>query len=186
VGPAIVAAVISGLVSLVVVQLNFRQSRKAERLRREEKIRDFQIALRAEIRSELRNLSGYDMHAVLEEVRRLYREEPDYSGSVPRLPKHPVFEALVYEIHILPEEVIEPGVLYARQRQAIESLVEDMRDPSFKKLAASRQLAVYEDYIRMWETWRDFAAQAEAALSQQNSSVARPRAGLASDRLGNG
>jgi hypothetical protein len=46
IGPAIVAAVISGLVSLTVVQLNFRQERKREGLRRAEKIRDFQIALR--------------------------------------------------------------------------------------------------------------------------------------------
>jgi hypothetical protein len=52
VGPAIVAAVISGLVSLIVVQLNFRQGRRLEQARRDEKVRDFQIAIRAEIRSE--------------------------------------------------------------------------------------------------------------------------------------
>jgi hypothetical protein len=119
IGPAIVAAVISGIVSLIVVQLNFRQSRRIDQLRRLEKIRDFQIALRAEIRSELRNLSQYDVKSLLKEVRARYDAEPGYSVSVPRLPKHLVFDAIVGEIHILPEAVIDPVVLYARQRQAV-------------------------------------------------------------------
>ena len=43
VGPAIVAAFISGLVSLFVVQLNFRQERKIERIRRAEKCVTFKL-----------------------------------------------------------------------------------------------------------------------------------------------
>jgi hypothetical protein len=168
VGPAIVAAIISGLVSLLVVQLNFRTERKSERLRRQEKIRDFQIALRAEIRGELRNLATYDIAALLADVRARYEAEPGYSVSVPRLAKHLVFEALVAEIHVLPEQIIDPVVLYARQRQVIESLVEDMRSPQFGTLSRERQLAMYEDYLRMWETWRDFAVAAETALNAQS------------------
>ncbi len=184
IGPAIVAAVISGLISLIVVQLNYRQERRIEQLRRAEKVRDFQIALRAEIRSELRNLKQHDVGLLLTDVRNRYDTEPNYTVSIPKLPRHLVFDALVSEIHVLPEAVIDPVVLYARQRQAVESLVEYMSNEAFKTLSKDRQLAVYEDYLRMWETWRDFAAQAEAALNEQSSSIAGPRSGLASDRLG--
>lgn len=164
VGPAIVAAVISGLVSLVVVQLNFRQERRAEKMRREEKIRDFQIALQAEIRSELANLERFDLEALLAEVRRRYDSETSYSVSVPRISRHVVFDAIAKEIHILPESVIGPVVFYARQRQAVESLADDMRDPAFKALSKERQFEMYSDYLGMWDLWRELAGKAQKAL----------------------
>lgn len=164
VGPAIVAAFISGLVSLIVVQLNFRQERRADRLRREEKIRDFQIALQAEIRSELANLERFELGALLAEVELRYATDKGYSVAVPRIAKNVVFDAVAKEIHILPEAVIGPVVFYARQRQVVEQLAEDMREASFKALAPERQLAMYRDYLGMWELWRDLASKAEKAL----------------------
>jgi hypothetical protein len=164
VGPAIVAAFISGLVSLVLVQLTFRQERRADRLRREEKIRDFQIALQAEIRSELANLERFELEALLAQVEARYATDKDYSVVVPRIAKHVIFDAIAEEIHILPEAVIGPVVFYARQRQVVEQLAEDMRDASFKALAPERQLAMYRDYLGMWEVWRDLASKAEKAL----------------------
>ena len=180
VGPAIVAAVISGLVSLILVQLNFRQGRRLEQARRDEKVRDFQIAIRAEIRSELRNLVQYDVGRQLEQVKARYESDPAYAISVPRPVRQSVFEALVGEIHVLPEAVIDPIVLYARQRNAIDSIVEDMRAPEFLALSRDQQFAMYEDYLNMWDAWRAFALAAEAALNG-SASVAGPRAGLAAD-----
>ena len=101
VGPAIVAAIISGLVSLVLVQMNFSQQRKAERLRREEKVRDFQIALRAEIASDLLNLEVIDRGSYLAEIRQHYAGDPAYSVVVPFVATNPIFESVVREIHIL-------------------------------------------------------------------------------------
>nr|WP_295463735.1 hypothetical protein [Mesorhizobium sp.] len=164
VGPAIVAAFISGLVSLVVVQLNFRQERRADRLRREEKIRDFQIALRAEIRSELKHLSSFDLDQVYAEIADQYANDESYSVTLPRLAQHIVFNAIVTEIHILPESVIDPVVLYVRQRQVVESMTEDIRDAQFRLLSRDRQLAMYRDYLGLWKVWRDFAEKAERAL----------------------
>lgn len=185
VGPAIVAAVISGLVSLVLVQLNFRQSRSIEQIRRDEKIRDFQIALRAEIRAELLNLDQYEIEAHRSEVKSRYERDNDYSVSVARPVRQAVFEALIGDIHILPEEVIDPVVLFARQRNVIESLVEDMRAPTFRMLSKEQQLSMYEDYLKMWETWRNFAFSAEAALSG-GTSVTRSRTSLPRDRRNGG
>jgi hypothetical protein len=167
VGPAIVAAFISGLVSLIVVQLNFRQERRADRLRREEKIRDSQIALRAEVRSELRNLERFDFESLLADVEARYAKDENFSVTIPRLAKHVVFDAIVGEIHILPEAVIDPIVLYIRQRQVVESMAEDMRDPLFRTLTTDRQLAMYRDYLGMWKVWAELAGYAEQALGQE-------------------
>jgi hypothetical protein len=177
VGAAIVAAFISGLVSLIVVQLNFRQGRRIEQLRREEKIRDFQIALRAEIRSGLVNLSRFNLDAVLADVESRYAAEDNFSVIVPRLAKPTLVDAIVSEIHILPEGVIGPVVLYIRQRRVVETMAEDMRDGSFRALAESRQLAMYRDYLGMWNVWREMAADAEKALDLQLSSSAQARSG---------
>ena len=185
VGPAIVAAVISGLVSVVLVQLNFRQSRRIEQIRRDEKIRDFQIALRAEIRAELLNLEQYEIETHRNEVRGRYERDNGYSVSVARPVRQAVFEALVGDIHILPEDVIDPVVLFARQRNVVESLVEDMRTPTFRTLSKEQQMSMYEDYLRMWETWRDFALNAEAALSG-STSISGSRTGLSGDRRNSG
>lgn len=164
IGPAIVAAVISGLISLIVVQMNFQQERKAERQRRIEKIRDFRIALRAEIRSELLNLSRFDLDAILGDVEHRYRSDESFSVIVPRLATPTILATIVSEIHILPEAVIDPVVLYIRQRRVVETMAEDMRDSSFKALDKTRQLAMYKDYLGMWKVWRDMAAEAEKAL----------------------
>ena len=185
VGPAIVAAFISGLVSLIVVQLNFAQSRKADRSRRAEKVRDFQVALRAEIRSELRNLSQHDVETQLADVRRMYESDATYSVTVPRPVQQAVFESLVAEIHVLPEAVIDPVVLYSRQRNVIAALVTDMREPTFRQLSKDQQLKMYEDYLSMWSTWREFAAHAEHTLSE-SISIPRTRPGLSGNRLGDG
>lgn len=166
VGPAIVAAFISGLVSLIVVQLNFRQTRQADKLRREEKIRDFQIALRAEIRGDLNHLNSFDLDEFLDVMELRYKVEKNFSVTVPRLARHVVFEAIVPEIHILPESVIDPVVLYVRQRQTVESMIDDMRDANFRTLSSDRQLVMLRDYIRLWKVWREMAEKAEAALQK--------------------
>ena len=169
IGPAIVAAFISGLVSLVLVQLNFRQSRRIEQIRRNGRICDFQIALRAEVRSELRNLERFDFELqFLADVEARYAKDENFSVTIPRLAKHIVFDAIVGEIHILPEAVIDPIVLYIRQRQVVESMAEDMRDPLFRTLTTDRQLAMYRDYLGMWKVWAELAGYAEQALGQEN------------------
>lgn len=51
IGPAIVAALIGCLTTMLGWSVSFRQLRKLETTRRNEKIIDYQTALRAEIRS---------------------------------------------------------------------------------------------------------------------------------------
>ena len=61
VGPAIIAAVISSLVSAAGWYVSYWTTIQTDHRRRREKVRDFQIALRAEIRSELHDLRTDDV-----------------------------------------------------------------------------------------------------------------------------
>lgn len=174
VGPVIVAAFISSIIGAAGWFVTYRLTISLDDRRRKEKIRDFQIALRAEIRSELKNLERFDLDRVLADVETRYREEEGFSVAVPRLAKHVVFDAIAKEIHILPEGVIDPVVLYVRQRQVVESMAQDMRDDTFRTLSKDRQLAMYSDYLGLWKSWKQLAYDAERALGSQgiNSSDA--------------
>ncbi|MDB5522425.1 MAG: hypothetical protein JWM58_188 [Rhizobium sp.] len=181
IGPAIVAAVISGLISLTGLYLGGWITIRHDRRRRREKVRDFQIALRAEIRSELHNLLSIDFDKHFEEVKSRYARQQDYS-VFPSFPaRHVIFEALKEEIHLLPEAVIDDIILYSRQRHAIEKFVEDMRDPRFSKLSPERQLEMYGDFIEMQKFLSETARFSVDALDKSLGTKTRisiPASGL--------
>jgi hypothetical protein len=164
IGPAIVAALISGLISLIGLYLGGWISIRHERRRRTEKVRDFQIALRAEIRSELHNLLSIDFDRHYEEIRSRYAAHAGYSVFPSYPARHVIFEALKDEIHLLPEEVIDEVILYSRQRYAIEKFVEDMRDMRFTQLGADRQLEMYRDFLGMQKFLTETARNSVDAL----------------------
>lgn len=178
--PAIVAAVISGLVSLLVVQLNYRAERRAEKLRRIEKVRDFQIALRAEIASDLLNMQGSDRRQAMAELRTAFAADPSYSPVAPRLAANPIFSALVPEIHVLPEAVIAPVVHYARLRQTLERFAEDLRSETYRGLAAERRLLAYLDYLATYDRLEVLAHHALLSLDA-SLGVSRSAAGLSTE-----
>ena len=60
IGPAIIAAIVSGIVSAAGWFVNSWQERRLEKGRREEKVHDYQVALRAEIAGDLLNLRVAD------------------------------------------------------------------------------------------------------------------------------
>lgn len=164
IGPAIVAAVISSLISVAGWIVSYNLDHRRERVRRLERVRDFLIALRAEIRSELHNLKSTDFEAHYSQIKANYSDET-YSVSVSTPAPHVVFDAIVKEIQILPAIVIDPIVIYTRQRHAIESLVGDMRSERFSKLPSDRQLAMYRDYIDLKKHLLELAETSVEVLS---------------------
>lgn len=165
-GPAIIAALISGSISLIGLYLGGWIAIRHERRRRREKVRDFQIALRAEIRSELHNLASIDFDKHFEEIEQRYASKPGYSVFPSYPARHVVFEALKDEIHVLPEPVIDIVILYWRQRYAIEKFVEDMRDERFARLDSERQLEMYKDYVGMQKYLTETARLSARALDR--------------------
>ncbi|MCB1384549.1 MAG: hypothetical protein KDJ80_01305 [Nitratireductor sp.] len=169
IGPVIIAALVSGLINVIGWFVTHSNEQRREAARRDEKIRDFMIALRGEIRSELANLKAHDLGENLKMIEANYSKSRTYSVTVPKLPDHVIFRAISAEIHLLPEKVIDPVVIYARQRQSVEMLVEDMRDDNFRRMPRPAQLSMYRDYLTMWEAWTNMAEDALNALNQELS-----------------
>ena len=183
VGPAIIAALISVVISLMGLYLGGWIAIRHERRRRHEKVRDVQIALRADIRSELHNLLSIDFDRHLDEIQTRYAAIKDYSVFPSYPARHVIFETLKEEIHILPEEVIDDVILYSRQRHAIEKFVEDMRDNRYAKLSADRQLEMYRDLMNMQKFLTETARNCVETLDTSLGSV-KPTSIRASVRSG--
>jgi hypothetical protein len=166
VGPAIIAAIVSGMVSAAGWFVTSWQQLRLERQRRTEKVHDFQVALRAEIETDLITMEVVDRTVFFEEIRSRYTDDPNFSVVVPHLSANVVFDVVVKEIHILPGEVISQVVMYARLRQIVGRFIDDMRSDSFKALPASRQLAMYRDYLDTLDRLEALAQQAVAALDR--------------------
>ncbi len=175
IGPAIIAAIVSGVISVAGWFVNSWQVRRLEQLRRDEKVHDFQVALEAEIRSDYVAMSVIDRAAHLQDVAAHYAEDRTYSIAVPHIASNVVFAAVVGEIHVLPGSVIAPVVDYARLRQTVEQFVIDLRSDKFTALPQARQLAMYSDYLKMLDRLEILAEQAIAALSR--SLLSSPDAG---------
>ena len=164
IGPALIAAVISSLVTAVGWLVNYRSSLGLEKERRLEKVRDFQIALRAEIRSELHQLDTENLIDELKVIEGRYDKSKTYAVFVPSLARHVVFESLIREIHLLPESVIDPVILYSRQRQMIDQFASDLRSERYLKLSQTRQLEMYRDYVSFMVHLKKLATDASGAI----------------------
>ena len=189
IGPAIVAAVIAGLINALGWFVTFRQARRLEQQRRSEKVTDIQSALLAEIRSDLQNLAMIDADRQVSALRERLSGSAAlgslYTPFVPRDSGAPIFSAIVGEISILPTAVIDPAVLYYKQKEAISHFTEDLRGDRFEKLPADRKLEMMEDYLGM-KTYaaalaRDamFAFESSLGLSRPLSKTAQ----VPSDRI---
>jgi hypothetical protein len=184
IGPAIVAAIVSGLVSALGWFVNSWQTRVIEQRRREEKVHDFQVALHAEIASDRVSMSVIDRAAFLEEIKARYAANSGYSVVVPHMASNLVFAAIVGEIHVLPGGVIAPVVDYARLRQTVEQFVVDLRADKFSQLPADRQLTMYSDYLQMLGRLEQLAKRAELALfNSLNSPDGAPSSQLSAAEL---
>jgi hypothetical protein len=170
IGPAIVAALVSALVSAAGWFVSTWQAQRRDQMRRDEKVHDFQIALRAEIASDLIILEVPDRQAFLDEVSARYKADLTYSPIIPTLSRNVVFEAIVGDIPILPGDVITPVIHYARMRQTLDQFIDDMRAPGFSQLSAERQLIMYSDYLEMQGRLEVLARKALQELDSSLSS----------------
>jgi hypothetical protein len=166
IGPVIIAAAVSALVSVAGWFVTFQQSIGLEKRRRAERVHDFQVALRAEIASDRLALVVVDRDAFLDEIKALYMADPTYSVLVPHSASNTIFASIIKEIHVLPGDVIGPVVDYARLRETIERFVEDMRGERFRTLSPERQLLIYTDYLKMLERLEVLADNALVAINR--------------------
>jgi hypothetical protein len=164
---AVIAVVISSLVTVAgwYIALNHERRREAER--REERIWDYQTALLSDIRSTSAQFAHVDIDRHLTEVVSLIQNAPEdrpYTPFVPRAPGSIMWNSIAQEVHILPNEVIDRVVLFFSQLETIRLFVEDLRSERFARLEKHRKTAMYSDYIRMWKLAARQAEEAQEAL----------------------
>lgn len=171
------AAVIQGLLSLIGIVvtgvfavLSWRRTQSAERDRqialRAEKVADYCAALRAEIASELANLTAFDLEAHFADIESRYADDKSYSVTVPRLARNLVFSSITGELHILPHSVVSAVIDYERFRETTASFVDDMKDDRFSRMSTSRQLEMYRGYLAMRAKLALLARAASKALDE--------------------
>ncbi len=173
--PALIAALVSVLVSVGGWFATFYMGLRRDELLRDEKMRDFQVALRAEIVSDVLTMAVADRSEFLTEARRRYAVEPGYSIIVPHMAHNLMFESSLGEIQVLPGEVITPVVHYERMRETVERFVADLRDDSFRQSPIDRQVLMYSDYLRMLDRLEQLARDALASLEQSLNTPAEDR-----------
>jgi hypothetical protein len=153
IGPAIIAAVISALVTAFGWYASHTSARRLDVTRRRERIQDVQTALRAEIRSYRDRLASLDIEGYADEmVQRIGAAAENGQTFTPFIPKEDhtiIFDAIVGEIHILPTEVIDPIVSYYKQVTMVSRFADDLRSDLFSRLEPSRKAEMYGDYIAM-------------------------------------
>ncbi len=171
IGPAIVAAIISGVISVVGWVLTGRRELSGERRRRAERRVDVQTALRAEIQHYVDILSNpdFDLNDTWEQVVSEMEDEPGYVPLIPSERNDTVFRAIVQDIHILPGEVVQPVVRYYNQVFAIDAMIADLRGNGFASAEQDQRIKMYTDYISLK---LEALEQGRSAISALNQSLA--------------
>ena len=172
VGPAVTAAVISALVTVIGYWLGFLISRKLDAYRRREKTVDFTKAIGAEIQSNLDRHSNIDLDQHLADILAKF-EPPNlpagttsaYTPFVPKRVSTIIFDALISEIYVLPTSVIDVVVLYYESEHMVLRLIEDMRDPTFGLKSQAVKAAIYSDYIDIIKRTYDLGQKAQKSIS---------------------
>jgi len=97
IGPAIIAAVISAIVTAFGWYVSHLSNRRLEVARRRERVSDVQIAIRAEIRSHRVWLQSFDSEHLSGDTAEKIRQavDPPYTPFVPREIETFVFNAVV-------------------------------------------------------------------------------------------
>ncbi|MEX0286714.1 MAG: hypothetical protein AB3N23_19075 [Paracoccaceae bacterium] len=151
IGPAIVAAFISAVITVSGWVLTGRREIASERRRRAERRADVQTALLAEIQHYVDILSNpeFDLNAVWETVVNEMEDNADYVPLIPSERNDTVFRAILGDIHVLPADVIQPVVRYYNQVFAIDAMITDLRGNGFATAEQDQRIKMYTDYIAL-------------------------------------
>ncbi|MEM9550554.1 MAG: hypothetical protein AAGA05_05230 [Pseudomonadota bacterium] len=178
IGPAIIAALIAGVFSLLGWVMAGSRERASERRRRAERRVDVQTALKAEIQHYVDILENpkFDPDKVWEVVVSEMEENEDYVPLIPSERNDTLFRAILPEIHVLPEPVIKPVVRYYNQVFAIEAMIADLRGGGFATAEQDQRIKMYTDYISLKLGALDQGREALDALARSLADVNSPGA----------
>jgi len=168
--PRVQQAIIAGLFVAVGWVFNGYQNRKRERRRRLERMQDVQTALIAEIDHYVVTLKQFDLSASWSRIVTAMEDDAKYIPVVPSERNDTIFSALIAEIHVLPEPVIQPVVGYYNQVFAVDAIIDDLRSELFREMDQVQRIGMYTDYIALKQ---EALARGEAAVRALRKSTGR-------------
>lgn len=143
----VIAALVTALVGGGVVAAGWfwthALSRRRDKLLRSERISDIQRALLAEIRAHVVALERQSDSGSWQDVTPI--KDEDYLPILPHDANDRIFRAIVEEVHMLPEWVIDPVVRYYRLLAVRAALAQDIR--SNAKDYPRRTAEMFRDYL---------------------------------------
>jgi len=157
IGPAIIAALIAAIFGIL-------REKHFDGKRRHERVKDIQIALLAEIRAYVAVLKRDRLDEFEQGMLARMQGDKDFVPFIPREKNDTVFQAILVDIHILPESSIDPVVVYYSQIVAIAEMALDMRTTMFAKLEMQRRMDVYRNFISMKQEAVVLGLEAELML----------------------
>lgn len=179
--PRIWQAIIGGAFLAAGWIYNGALNRARDRRRRLEKVRDVQTALLAEIRHYVDALELFDLMTSWSRIVSAMEEDNKYVPVVPSEKNDTVFHALIEDIHVLPDPVIQPVVRYYNQVFAIDAIIEDLRSELFRKeMDQVQRVAMYTDYIGLKQ---QALVLGRAAISELRESLSLNSRGVARSDL---
>ncbi|SDW20896.1 hypothetical protein [Litoreibacter albidus] len=168
--PRVQQAVVAGVFVAVGWVFNGYQNRKRERRRRLERMQDVQTALIAEIDHYIVTLKQFDLAASWSRIVTAMEDDMSYIPVVPSERNDTIFSALIAEIHVLPEPVIQPVVGYYNQVFAVDAIIDDLRSDLFREMDQIQRIGMYTDYIALKQ---EALARGEVALRALRVSTGR-------------
>ncbi|SFR55377.1 hypothetical protein [Litoreibacter janthinus] len=168
--PRVQQAIVGGFFVAVGWVYNGYRNRKRERRRRLEKMQDVQTALIAEIDHYVVTLKQFDLAATWSRIVTAMEEDDSYIPVVPSERNDTVFSALIAEIHVLPEPVIQPVVGYYNQVFAVDAIIDDLRSELFREMDQVQRIGMYTDYIALKQ---EALARGRSALRALRESTGR-------------
>ena len=168
--PRVQQAVVAGVFVAVGWVFNGYQNRKRERRRRLERMQDVQTALIAEIDHYIVTLKQFDLSASWSRIVTAMEDDMSYIPVVPSERNDAIFSALIAEIHVLPEPVIQPVVGYYNQVFAVDAIIDDLRSDLFREMDQIQRIGMYTDYIALKQ---EALARGEVALRALRVSTGR-------------
>ena len=149
-GPAVVAALISAMVTTVGWFVPYWRERRKDESRRTQRAADMRRALSAEIASHLVRYDESDFDRHFDSMRRAMDADPSFAPFVPKESLNAsVYHAMLADLTLLPEGAINPVVSYYAQLTAVERFSDDLRSPEYVRLAPDRRRLMYEHFFSM-------------------------------------
>lgn len=180
----------AAVVGALSYALSRRADRRLQRQWRAEKASDLQAALRAEVRSVWYELEDAGPSAALEAAMVDKIDEgrwtpPGFTPFIPKAAPSVLLEAIVSDLALLDDDVVEPTIRYYRQSMLVAHLAEDLRSDRFASLPADRKIEIVRTYFRLQDSMKVGAAKLndrlEAALRlRRNQRDVNMRARVAS------